>query len=53
MKKITFRAMKQTDNKDAFKEWKAMNPGVKIISTKSWNDENAGLTCFLEIIYEA
>ena len=45
MKKITFRAMKQ-------KNWKAMNPGVKIISTKSWNDENAGLTCFLEIIYE-
>ena len=52
MKKITFYAMKQTDNKDAFKEWKTYHPEAKIVSTKSWNDENAGLICFLEVIYE-
>ena len=52
MKTITFRAMKQKDNKDAYKEWKEFHPEVKVVHTKSWNDENAAMPCFLEVMYE-
>lgn len=51
-KKITFRAMKQKDNKDYYKEWKMYHPEARILSSKAWTDENADLASYLEIYYE-